>query len=154
MDWIWLPMLIKSEALCHAIRYLQHSVLKTRRANTFLGEVYWLSKTEQTPTKKDAPMFECFLAGKGKHCFRNADGVYLWILNDSNPAPFVGVGHQSCSLRRNIPIQTFAGLAPWTASQSSSHTWLGIKNPWKNTKKIFKSSSSHKIANVEKHLSR
>ena len=110
---------------------------KKRRGNTFLGEVYWLSATEQTPTKRDAPKFECFLAGKGKHCFRNADEVYLWILNDSNPAPFVGVGHQSCSLRRNILIQTFVELAPWTAARSSSHTWLGIKNPWKNTKRFL-----------------
>ena len=54
---------------------------KTRRASTFLGEVYWLSATEQTPTKRDAPKFECFLAGKGKHCFRNAEEVCLWILN-------------------------------------------------------------------------
>ena len=110
---------------------------KKRRGNTFLGEVYWLSATEQTPTKRDAPKFECFLAGKGKHCFRNADEVYIWILNDSNPAPFVGVGHQSCSLRRNILIQTLVELAPWTAARSSSHTWLGIKNPWKNTKRFL-----------------
>ena len=124
---------------------------KTRRGNTFLGEVYWLSATEQTPTKRDAPKFECFLAGKGKHCFRNADEVYLWILKSST---FCGCGAPKLFSAEKYSDPNFCRAGSLNCLTIFLPYLIGHQESLKEHKKIFKSSSSHKIANVEKHLSR
>ena len=125
---------------------------KTSQHRTFLGEVYWLSATEQTPTKRDAPKFECFLAGKGKHCFRNADEVCLLIMAISST--FCECGAPKLFSAEKYSDPNFCKAGSLNCRTIFLPYLIGHQESLKEHKKIFKSSTSHKIANVEKHLSR
>ena len=116
---------------------------KKRRGNTFLGEVYWLSATEQTPTKRDAPKFECFLAGKGKHCFRNAEEVCHWTM--AIFSTFCG-----CGAPKLFSAEKYSDPNSCRAGSLNCRTiflpyLIGHQESLKEHKKIFKSSSSHNI---------